>query len=204
MSGSTIACFIVALAAAGAVAVAAEGETGLTGTWTLDERSSDDPVQELRGRQSNGEPGKQVVRGISIFGVPVGELAVPDTQDVDDDDEDEAANAAPRGVEHVFESTFRLTVQQDEDVTEIRYGAGPSMIYRHASRFEHDDTVVRADWQDERLSVEHELADGARVSERYWVEARSGELNWTVRLKRDGERTVDVKRIFYRSPTAVP
>jgi hypothetical protein len=198
-----VASFVVSLAAAAAVAVAAEGETGLTGTWTLDERSSDDPVQELRGRQSNGEPGKQVVRGISIFGVPVGELAVPpDTPDADDDEEDEAAADAVRGVEHVFESTFRLTIQQGEDVTEIRYGAGPSMIYRHASRAERDGAVVRADWQDERLSVEHELADGARVSERYWVDARSGELNWTVRLKRDKQRTVDVKRILYRTPTA--
>jgi hypothetical protein len=60
---------------------------------------------------------------------------------------------------------------------------------------------MRADWQNDRLSVEHELANGTRVSERYWVDGRSGELNWTVRLKRDKE-TVDVKRVFYRSPNS--
>jgi hypothetical protein len=64
--------------------------------------------------------------------------------------------------------------------------------------------VMRADWQDGRLAVEYELANGTRVSERYWVDARSDELNWTARLKRDKQPTVDVKRIFYRAHTASP
>jgi hypothetical protein len=79
------------------------------------------------------------------------------------------------------------------------------MIYRHPTRLERDDgSVVRADWQNERLAVEHELANGARVSERYWVESRTGELNWTVRLKRDKQPTVDVKRVFYRTRASTP
>jgi len=202
--------FIALAATAGVVdvAAAAEGDTSLAGSWTLEERGSDDPVQELRGGGSgegNGL-GKQVVRGISIFGVPVGGLALPEDQDAGDNkDEDDASDSALRGVEHIFESTFRMTIAQNEDVTEIRYGSGPSMIYRHPTRIEREDgSVMRADWQNERLAVEHELANGARVSERYWVDARSGELNWTVRLKRDGQSTVDVKRVFYRTRTSEP
>jgi hypothetical protein len=206
MRGFMVSCFAVALAAAGATAVFGEEGADLNGTWTLEERSSDDPVQELRGGGSgegNGL-GKQIVRGVSIFGVPVGGLALPDDQD-EEEDEDDAADTSLRGVEHVFESTFRIIVTQNEDATEIRYGSGPSMIYRHASRVEREDgSVVRSDWQNDRLSVEHELANGTRVSERYWVESRTGELSWTVRLKRDNEPTVDVKRVFYRAPGSGP
>jgi hypothetical protein len=206
MRGSMIAGVAVALAATGAIAFSAEDGAGLSGTWTLEERSSDDPVRELRGSGSGGEGsgvGKEIARGISIFGVPVGGIAFPEesVDDEDDEKDDAATNGSLRGVEHVFEATYRLVVQQNEDVTEIRYANGPSMIYRHASRIEREDgSVMRADWQNDRLSVEHELANGARVSERYWVDARTGELNWTVRLKRDRD-TVNVKRIFYRART---
>ncbi|HVJ30622.1 MAG TPA: hypothetical protein VNA66_09970, partial [Gammaproteobacteria bacterium] len=43
-------------------------------------------------------------------------------------------------------------------------------------------------------------ADGAHVSERYWVEARADELHWTAQFKRAKSRTVEVKRVFYRAP----
>ena len=206
MRESMVSCVAVALAATGTTAVFAEEGTGLAGSWTLEERSSDDPVQELRGGGGSGEGngvGKQIVRGVSIFGVPVGGLALPDDQDVDQEEDEDDADTSLRGVEHIFESTFRITITQNEDATEIRYGSGPSMIYRHASRVEREDgSVVRSDWQNDRLSVEHELANGTRVSERYWVESRSGELTWTVRLKRADEPTVDVKRAFYRAPSS--
>jgi hypothetical protein len=201
---SRVSHVVVALAATAAVAAFAAEDTSLAGTWTLEERGSDDPVRELRGGGSGGEGsglGKEVVRGISIFGVPVGGLALPEESADEEDEDDDATNGSLRGVEHVFEATYQLTVSQREDVTEIRYGAGPSLIYRHPSRVEREDgSVMRADWQNDRLSVEHELANGTRVSERYWVDGRSGELNWTVRLKRDKE-TVDVKRVFYRART---
>lgn len=210
MRGSVVSIVALALAAAGA-SVLAQGDTGLDGTWSLEERSSDDPAEELRGGGSgdgNGNGvGRQVVRGISIFGVPVGGLGLPDDQQPDEEENDaEAAEeTALRGVSHIFATTYRLEIRQNEDVTEVRYGSGPSMIYRHPTRLEREDgSVIRADWQDDRLSVEHELANGARVSERYWVDARTGELNWTVRLKRDKQSTVDVKRVFYRTPTSEP
>jgi hypothetical protein len=200
----------LALAASGA-SLLAEGDTSLDGTWSLEERSSDDPAEELRGGGSgdgNGNGvGRQVVRGISIFGVPVGGLGFPDDQQADEEeDEQEAAEEdALRGVSHIFATTYRLEIRQNEDVTEVRYGSGPSMIYRHPMRVEREDgSVMRADWQDDRLSVEHELANGARVSERYWIDTRTGELNWTVRLKRDKQSPVDVKRVFYRARTTEP
>jgi hypothetical protein len=203
MRRSQVSCIVVALTATLSVTASAANDTALAGTWTLEERGSDDPVRELRGGGS-GEGtgvGKEIVRGISIFGVPVGGLALPEESVDEDDEEDEATNGSLTGIEYVFEATYRLVVQHNDDVTEIRYGAGPSMIYRHASRIERaDGSVVRADWQNDRLSVEHELANGTRVSERYWVDARTGELNWTTRLKRDKD-TVNVKRIFYRART---
>ena len=210
MRGSMFSCVAIVLVAAGASVLAQSG-TSLDGAWTLEERSSDDPVQELRGSESGGGDGngvgKQVVRGISIFGVPVGGLALPDDQQPDEEENDaEAAEEdALRGVSHIFATTYRLEIRQNEDVTEVRYGSGPSMIYRHPTRVEREDgSVLRADWQNDRLSVEHELANGARVSERYWVDGRSGELTWTVRLKRADEPTVDVKRVFYRARTTEP
>ena len=53
------------------------------------------------------------------------------------------------------------------------------------------------------FTVEHTLADGSHVRERYWVDARSGDLRWTVNLTRR-KGSVDVERKFYRVPDAEP
>jgi hypothetical protein len=66
---------------------------------------------------------------------------------------------------------------------------------------ERDGWTSKVEWRDGELTIEHErAADGAHVSERYWVVARADELHWTARLKRAKGETVDVKRVFYRAP----
>jgi hypothetical protein len=199
MRGSRVSLIAVAVASVSALAVFADNDTDLTGTWTLEERSSDDPVHELHGGGHAEGFGRQVVRGINIFGFPVG--AVVPAEGADDEDEDEPDDSL-QGVEQVFETTYRVKIQRGDDVTEIQYGNEPAISYRYGTPVERDGVVVRADWQNGVLEVEHTLADGAHLSERYWVEARSGELHWTARLKRSKTPTVDVKRIFYRAGTA--
>ena len=166
----------------------------LTGTWTLDERSSDDPVRELSGEHGRGGG---VVSGVTIFGIPVGKLP---RQESDPDDEE---TDPLRGVEHVFEATYRLLVNRDGDVTEIRYGNAPTITYRDGVKTERDGATARAQWEGGVFTVEHELADGSRVTERYWVEARSDDLQWTVHLTRR-KGSVDVERDFYRTNNAEP
>jgi hypothetical protein len=156
-----------------------------------------------RRAQFRGEPGggfgSRVARGVTIFGIPVGSLPRPERAD-DEEDLEESL----RGVEHVFEATYRLSIRQEGDVTEIQYGNEPTIEYRHGVAIERDGAAARAEWQDGVLTVEHELADGARVSERYSVEPRSGDLRWTGRLKRRKESAIDIERVFFRVRDAAP
>lgn len=180
-------------------AAGAGDEASLVGAWTLDRRESDDPQRMLRDGESGNGFGSRVVRGVSIFGIPVGSLPRPERTDDEEDLEEEL-----RGVEHVFEATYRLVIRQDGDVTEIRYGNEPTIAYRDGVAVESDGAVARAEWQDGVLTVEHELADGAHVTERYSVEPRSGDLRWAVRYKRRRESAVDIERVLFRAPASAP
>jgi hypothetical protein len=183
----------------------ADSEAGLAGTWLLDDRSSDDPVRELLGRQGDGL-GSRIVRSVNVFGIPVGSLPFPDGED---DDEPLTPEQVVGALAYVFEATYRLRVSQDDATTEIRYGNAPTIGYRAPETLQRNGWTSKVDWRDGELTIEHErAADGAHISERYWVEARAGELHWTVRLKRAKSRAVDVERVFYRAPgvqdTGVP
>ena len=192
--------YVITAVAGVTIALAAQAAptkdpAALAGTWTLDERSSDDPVRELSGEHGSGGG---VVSGVTIFGIPVGKLPRQESDPGEAEDEQ-----ALRGVEHVFEATYRLVLRRDGDVTEIRYGNAPTITYRDGVKTERDGATARAQWQDGVLTVEHELADGSRLSERYWVEARSDDLQWTAHLTRR-KGSVDVERDFYRTSDAEP
>ena len=117
----------------------------------------------------------------------------------DRDDEPEKPDLA--GAEHVFEATYRLHLRREGNVTEIRYGAQTTIVYRDGVEARRDGAVARAECDGGVFTVEHELADGSLVSERYWVEARTGELHWTAELT-SRKNSVDVERLFYRSPAS--
>ena len=181
----------------GHAAAAAPGES-LAGTWSLDDRSSDDPVEEIGGKHGNGL-GRQIVRSVNVFGIPVGSLPLPG------DDKEKEDPLSPQQVvgalAYVFEATYRLRITQNDTSTVIRYGNAPTITYLTPANFEHDGWTSKVEWRDGELTIEHErTADGAHVSERYWVESRADELHWTATLKRSKKGTVDVKRVFYRAP----
>jgi hypothetical protein len=186
------------LPVAGAAA-AADPADSLAGTWSLDDRSSDDPVREIDPRNGGEGLGRRIANGATIFGIPVGSLPLPG------DDEAEEEALSPQQVvgalAYVFEATYRLRIAQNETVTEIRYGNSPTILYR-VETVERNGWTSKTEWRDGELTVEHErAADGAHVSERYWVDARADELHWTAQLKRPKKKgTVDVKRVFYRAP----
>jgi hypothetical protein len=185
----------VALAAFVAHAAPTKDPQDVAGTWTLDEGESEDPVRVLRGERGRSRDGRVVFSGGSIFGVPVGRT--PGSSDRDD--ESEKPDLA--GAEHVFEATYRLRIRREGNVTEILYGAQTTIAYRDGVKAERDGAAARAEWDGGVFTVEHELADGSLVSERYWVEARTGELHWTAELT-SRKNSVDVERVFYRSPAS--
>jgi hypothetical protein len=170
----------------------------LAGTWTLEEGSSDDPVRLLRGERGRG--GGRIAGNASIFGIPVGGpggLGGSRSEDSRDKPKPEDLG----GVEHVFEATYRLNIKREGNVTEIRYGAEPTIKYYDGTKLEHGGAVARPEWQGGVFTVKHELADGSLAEERYWVDARSGELHWTAELT-SRKSSVDVERVFYRSPAS--
>jgi hypothetical protein len=202
MEMKTVACLALALAASlpGHLAMADTGDS-LAGAWSLDDRSSDDPVRELDDGHSGDGLGRRVVRGINVFGVPVGSLPLPG----DDEKEQEPLTPAQivgPSLAYAFEATYRLRVTQNGSGTEIRYGNAPSIIYHDGDTFQHDGWTSKVRLKGDELAIEHERpADGAHITERYWVDARADELHWTVRLKRPKRSgDVDVKRVFYRAP----
>jgi hypothetical protein len=174
----------------------------LAGDWTLDERTSDDPVRVLRdgdhGRSRNG----RVSATGSVFGIPIGGGVIAPRAEDDDDDEDSSL-AGLDGVEHVFEATYRLRIRREGNVTEIRYGNEPTITYRDGAKTQRDGHTVQAQWERGTFTVEHELDNGSLVSERYWVDSRSGELHWAVELtRRKGSAKID--RDFRRWVAAEP
>jgi hypothetical protein len=200
MKASIVAMLSLAFAVPLAHAAPTSNPQDLAGDWTLDERTSDDPVRVLNdgdhGRTRNG----RIVATGSVFGVPLGGGGISPQKEDDDRD---VSQEELRGVEHVFEATYRLRVRREGNVTEIRYGNEPTIAYRDGADAVRDGTRVRAQWEQGTFTVDHRLADGSLVNERYWVESRSGELRWSVQLtRRKGSAKID--RDFRRWVAAEP
>jgi hypothetical protein len=185
------------ISASGHVAAAGSADA-LAGTWSLDDRSSDDPVDEIGGKHGNGL-GKQIVRSVNVFGIPVGSVLPGEEQEKEDPLTPQQVAGA---LAYVFEATYRLRITQNDTATVIRYGNAPTISYLTPATFQHDGWTTKVERRGSELTIEHERpSDGAHVSERYWVEARADELHWTAQFKRAKSKTVDVKRVFYRAPT---
>jgi len=185
------------ISASGHVAAAGSADA-LAGTWSLDDRSSDDPVDEIGGKHGNGL-GKQIVRSVNVFGIPVGSVLPGEEQEKEDPLTPQQVAGA---LAYVFEATYRLRITQNDTATVIRYGNAPTISYLTPATFQHDGWTTKVERRGSELIIEHERpSDGAHVSERYWVEARADELHWTAQFKRAKAKTVDVKRVFYRAPT---
>ena len=177
---------------------AADSGKSLAGTWSLDDRSSDDPVDEIGGKHGNGL-GRQIVRSVNVFGIPVGSV-IPDGENGEKEDPLTPQQVAG-ALAYVFEATYKLRITQNDTATAIRYGNAPTISYLTPANFEHDGWTSKVELHDGALTIEHErAADGAHVSERYWIEPRADELHWTATFKRHKSNTVDVKRVFYRAP----
>ena len=200
MKTRVVALLAIALLTLSGQASAADSGKALAGTWSLDDRSSDDPVEAIEGKHGNGL-GRQIVKSVNIFGIPVGSLPLPGDDEGEKEDPPTPAQIVGASLAYVFEATYRLRITQNDSATEIRYGNAPANVYRDGVMFEHDGWTSKVELRNGALAIEHERpADGAHISERYWVEPRADELRWTATLKRPKKGTVEVKRVFYRAP----
>ena len=194
----TKAVVAVALLLIAGHAAAADSGGSLAGTWSLDDRSSDDPVGEIGGKHGNGL-GRQIVRSVNVFGFPVGAVLPGEGQEKEDPLTPQQVVGA---LAYVFEATYKLRITQNDGTTEIHYGNSPTMIYRPSTTTEDSGWTSKVEWHNGALTIEHDRpSDGAHVSERYWVVAKADELHWTAQFKRAKTGTIDVKRVYYRAPT---
>jgi hypothetical protein len=183
-------------------AAAADAHDSLAGTWSLDDGSSDDPVRAIDPRNGGDGLGRRIARSVNVFGIPVGSLPLPGDDEADE--EPLSPGQVVGALAHVFEATYRLRIAQDEKITQIVYGNAPTITYRTPETVARNGWTSKSEWRDGKLMIEHvRTADGATISERYWIQTQADELHWTARLKRPTKKgTVDVKRVFYRAPLA--
>jgi hypothetical protein len=178
-----------------ALGVRADGED-LTGTWLLDDSLSDDPALVVREESSQGGGsgiGRSVVRGINIFGIPVGSLPLPSGSSDESSPEEAFAASA-----YVLAKVTEIRVLQEAAATEIEYSDGTTVTYRHGVPDEREAATVLADWDDAVFEVEHRLANGNKVTENYRLDAATDELRWMVRLKPKKGAAAEIERVYYR------
>lgn len=197
MLGRRLAVTVAALVSA--LGAWAGAPVDVAGEWILDGSLSDDPVRVIRdGGRSGDGVGRQVVRGINIFGIPVGSLPPRGSGSADEDEE-----PFP-GVEQVTDTVKRLTIELRDTVVELAYGNVGRRDYRTDPGEHVAGAPSVAVWRDGALEIEHELTNGARVTERYWYEPRAAELHWMARFKPRKGQAFEVERVFYKAPSRAP
>ena len=187
---------LVGLCAAAALA-RAESTADLTGTWVLDDSLSDDPAAVLRERSSGGGSGlgRQIVRGVNIFGIPVGSLPVPTGGDDESQEPEDLAGPAA----YTVAAVERLRILQESAASAFDYDDATSVIYQHGIREESEAGTVLAEWRGGTLEIEHRLSNGTRITETYELDAVE-QLHWTVRFKAHKGDGVVIERVYYRAP----
>ena len=195
-----LAPFIVQAIAAIAVGAAqAASRPDLTGTWELDASRSDDPLLAQKEHESSGGgsgAARRVINGISVFGVPVGQLPFPSKEAAEPLEPDDLP-----GAEQVLSTVTRIRILQEESATEFDYGGAWTAAYMHEGRAQ-DDRAVSVNWHGSDFEIVHRFDDGTKVTETYHVGATGQELHWVVRLKRKGADEIAIERVFERKPGA--
>jgi hypothetical protein len=185
---------LLLLMSAGVVAQPA-GPPDLTGTWVLDKPHSDDPARPREERSSRGGGSgvaRQVVRGISVFGIPVGSLPVPAGHEAEPLEADDLP-----GAEQALSEVTHIRILQESSATEFDYGGALTATYQHGRVSQNPDGTVRAAWNGDVFEVVHELESGTKVTETYLLDAAQV-LHWLVRLKQKKADAVVVERVFRR------
>jgi hypothetical protein len=185
---------IAALALAGAAAAADPPD--LTGTWSLEKRRSDNPARprtEESKKKGGSGAAKQVARGISVFGIPVGSLPLPSKREPEPLAVDDLA-----GAEQLMSEVLQIRILQEPGAVEFDYGGAMSATYELGARARDGERTVVASWNHDMLEVVRELDHDARVTETYLLDG-AGDLVWTVRLEQKRAEPRVIERIFTRA-----
>ncbi len=185
---------VLAFIAIGAVAQPAP-HPNLTGTWVLDKSHSDNPARprEEKSASSGGSGiGRQVIKGINVFGIPVGSLPLPTGHEPEPLEADDLP-----GAEQALSVVTQIRILQEASATELDYGGALTATYQHGRRAEDRDGGVRAGWNGDVFEVVHEYENGTTVTETYLLDG-ADDLHWLVRLKQKKADPVVVERVFTR------
>lgn len=168
----------------------------LSGTWSLAPSQSQDPNEVLGDAaeaksQGAGQSVKRVLRGINIFGVPVGSLPLPEREKEPDDDEADYLDRLLTATE--------LEILQESSATDIDYKPGATATYPHGVEVETDVAKIVANWRNDVFEISHDLWNGTKITETYVVEP-TGSLRWTVEIERKRAKPIAIMRVFTRKP----
>jgi len=176
---------------------AAAAVPDFTGTWVLDKPHSDSPARPRTENESKKGAGsglaKQVVRGVNIFGIPVGSLPLPAKHEPEPLDVD-----ALSGAEQLLSEVTQIRILQEPSAAEFDYGGPLTATYVYGAKSQDGDRTVRASWNHDVFEVVHEIEGGARVKETYLLDG-AGDLVWTVRIEQKHAETRVIERVFMRA-----
>lgn len=172
----------------------------ITGNWILDESRSDDPAKAVReaSTQSGHKPDgalRRFARSVRIFGIPVGGLPLPSGQSKQDSEVPDELSHAP----YILQKVDTIRVLQEDAATQLEYGTGDLVIYRHGERIDAEDATVEAGWRQGSFVVEHELEDGTKITETYRVDTSYDELHWTVTVRAKKAEPIEITRVYERA-----
>lgn len=181
-----------------ASAARAADPADLSGRWVIDQGASDEPREVLDAamRRRTGGPGR-VRAGVSIFGIPVGDVVEAATGD---------RGGAPSGGEapredlhrHVTDAIDALDILQSPDTVRVDYDGIHTYIYRNGVELSDREATLHAGWRRGAYVVEREWPDRAQVTEAFRLDG--DRLRWTVSTELESGKNVTIRRVYDRAP----
>jgi hypothetical protein len=177
----------------------------LGGTWTLNERLSEDPrekMREARGGPSGGGMGGGRGRGGGMGGGMGGGREMPEGMDPE---------AMKRRMQEAARASRTLMIAHEEPRLTIRFADGRERtLYtdgrKQTRESDFGDLETRAKWKkDGRLKVEATNEQGRKINEIYRCSSGEGRLYVTITMKGDGRMPdVTFDRVYDRAPDGAP
>ena len=118
--------------------------------------------------------GRVPIKGINVFGIPVGSLPLPTGHEPEP-----LRRTTYPGAEQALSVVPQIRILQEASADQFDYGGPRTATYEHRPPSEDRDGSVRAGWNGDVFEVVHEYENGTTVTETYCSTGRRFALDRT-------------------------